>query len=232
MNDTTDNAITPTLTFDPYGSVLQAHGWTETRDAGTHECSEQLSTGPSFWSTSSAVDGEPPIIVRIRDDGSVVWPSELGRLSSEELRAFAAIADRERKEHARQQSPDVFNLTPEQRALVDTLAQRLGATGIECTSDEAQMIVNLADFGRQTIERGETEPDAFNLRTKKTTELVAGNTRLSQVCLSALSKLVLRQHLSDYSNDANMRALDIIDTVLHIVAVIAPDKKKLRHPHG
>lgn len=234
MNTQAEPTAPPTtLTFDPYGSVLEAHGWTETRDNGTHDSvSEQLSVGPSYWSALPGVETEPPIIVRIRDDGSVVWPPELGRLSSEELRAFAAIADRERKDAIRRQSNGIFNLTPEQQAIADGLAQRLTDAGIPCTSDEAQMVANLANIGQMAIDRSESNPDAFKLRTKKTAELLAGNTRLSQVCLAVIGKLVVRQHTSEYENDANLRALDIIDTVLHVVAGLMPDKRKMKHLHG
>lgn len=215
---------------------LQRLGWTETRDNGTHECSETLTVGPSFWSTPAAVDGEPPIIVRIRDDGSVCPSPELGRLSSAELRAFAGIADSERRDAAGEPLPErpLLNLSDEQRALAENLAQRFVAAGIPCSSDEAQLIVTLADLGRQTIERSEG-PDSetpVKLRTKKTTELCSGETRVSQVCLAVLAKLTVRQHVSGYANDVNLRALDIIDAVLHVLAVLAPDKKKLRHPHG
>lgn len=216
--------------------VLERSGWTETRDNGTHEISELLSVGPSFWSTPSAVEGEPPIVVRIRYDGSVCFPAELGRLGSAELRAFAAIADSERKDLGAgdpRASTSLFTLEPEQQARVNLLVQQFADAGVIVTSDEAQLVANIAAYGRQTIERSKTsEGSQLDLRTKKATELVSGTSKLSQWCLVMLAKLVVRQHTNGYDNDANLRALDVIDTLLHVLAVLVPDKKKLRHLHG
>jgi hypothetical protein len=204
---------------------LERLGWTETRDE----------YGNSSWSRLSPASGDP-IVVTIRFDGSVSWAGPLGRLSTAELRAFAGVADSERKTEAGEPLPErpLLALSDEQRALAENLAQRFAAVGIACTSDEAQLIVTLADLGRQTIDRNEAEGEdrAIKLRTKATTVLCSGEGRASQICLAVLAKLTVRQHVSGYANDVNLRALDIIDTVLHVLAVLAPDKKKLRHPHG
>jgi hypothetical protein len=220
--DTQDETTTDAPGFFHRG-ILERLGWTETRDE----------IG-SVWRSGEVLDD---CLVVIRPDGTIDTPNRQSTFTSIELRAFAAVADSERKDPKtgeRPPAPSLFTLEPEQQARANHLAQQLTASGIECNADEAQMMANLADFGRQTMERADAneDPDAIKLRTHKTVELFAGTSRFSHVCLTALAKLVIRQHRGDYQNDANLRGLDIVDTLLHIVAVCTPDKRKLKHTHG
>jgi hypothetical protein len=199
---------------------LERLDWTESRNAGH-----------SVWLHSVRC---PNVCVRVGFDGLVTFPNDVD-LTSAELRAFAGVADSERRDEAGQPLPEqpLLNLSDEQRALAEDLARRFAAAGINLSPDEAQLVVTLADLGRQTIDKSETDGDApVKLRAKSTTELCSGDTRRSQICLAILAKLTVRQHVSGYANDPNLRALDLIDSVLHVLAVLAPDKRKVKHIHG
>ena len=110
----------------------------------------------------------------------------------------------------------------DRREAVQELAEHLTRLGIPTSTDEAQVVANIAHWLRDIVK-------IDGLGTAATRELASGSP-LPQACLATLAKAIVTDHGS-----ADARALATLHAVVAVIAGLtqAPAKRaKLKHAKG